>query len=128
MLLSPSVVRVTSLQMISQLLRNQWTLSLALDDGPKLRTSCLDFCVRFEHGRHLHNLLLLSIPLFDRNTTAVTVETGSTLLDVMAPKWKTHLIGISTDGERSTSETNLLELQQRLWSERPKMWTTNWTL
>ncbi len=95
------VVCAASLQKISELLRIQWAFSLALDVGSKQGISYLDLRVRFEHHGKLHNLHLIAIPLFDRKTAAIIFEASSKLLNVLAPMWKTQLVGISTDGERS---------------------------
>jgi hypothetical protein len=95
------VVCAGILQEISELLRMQWALSLAFDVGSKQGTSYLDVRVRFEHDGKVHNLHLLAITLFHRKTAAVIFEAGSKLLDVIAPKWRTQLVGISTDGERT---------------------------
>lgn len=95
------VVCAASLQKISELLRIQWAFSLALDVGSKQGTSYLDLRVRFEHHGKLHNLHLIAIPLFDRKTAAIIFEASSKLLNVLAPMWKTQLVGISTDGERT---------------------------
>eukprot|EP00171_Calliarthron_tuberculosum_P002636 IDg2636t1 len=95
------VVCAASLQKISELLRCQWAFSIAVDVGTKQGTSYLDFRVRFEHGAKVHNFHLLAIPLFHRKTADIIFTASSKLLDVIAPKWKTQLVGVSTDGERT---------------------------
>lgn len=95
------VICAASLQKIAKLLRRQWAFSIALDVGSKQGSSYLDFRVRFEHQGKLHNVHLLAIPLFDRKSAETIFTAGSKLLDVIAPKWKSQLVGVSTDGERT---------------------------
>lgn len=49
----------------------------------------------------MHSFHLLSVPLVYLKTAEIIFSAGSKLLDLNSPKWKTELVSVSTDGQRT---------------------------
>lgn len=95
-------VRVTcasNLQVIADSLRRVYAFGIALDVGSKSGTNYLDIRARFINKSRLVNLHLLAIPLHDGKKAPALFFAATKMLNVLAPKWKDQLIGVSTDGE-----------------------------
>lgn len=96
------VICAASLQAIHELLRECWAYSIALDVGHAQGTSYMDMRVRFcTSSGKLANVHVMALPLFERKTAATQFDAASKALDVVDPDWRTKIVSIGTDGERT---------------------------
>jgi hypothetical protein len=61
----------------------------------------MDVRVRVYHDGELLNLHVLAVPLRERHTGEAMFNACCALLDPLCPSWKSKLLSISTDGDRS---------------------------
>ncbi|RLN45570.1 hypothetical protein BBJ28_00003224 [Nothophytophthora sp. Chile5] len=99
------VACAVNLQTLKDALRSGvWAFAIVLESGNGAGSPYLDVRVRFERNGTLHNFHLIAIPI--REEAPQTGEHQNNLvvkcLDVVAPEWKSQLIGISTDGSAAT--------------------------
>lgn len=119
------VVCASNLQIIGHCLQRVWAFGIALDVGSKDGTSYLDIRARFCLDGKLRNLHLLAIPLHEGKTASAIFSAETRMLDVLAPRWKTQLTGISTDGEPTmTGAINGVATQLQQATDQPsvKVW------
>lgn len=93
------MVCVSNLQIIGHCLRGVYAFGIAFDVGAKGGTNYLDIRARFVHKSALVNVHLLAIPLHDGKRAPALFTAATKMLNVLAPEWKSQLIGVSTDGE-----------------------------
>jgi hypothetical protein len=96
------IICACSYQAMFEILRDCWGYSIALDVGHAQGTSYLDLRVRLctKHGK-LANVHVIAIPLLLNKTAETQFNLCSKVLDVIDPMWRSKLIAISTDGERT---------------------------
>jgi hypothetical protein len=89
------------LQTLSDVLRQVWAFSIALDGSIHQGMSYVNVRVRFHFASKLLNLHLMAIPLFDRHTGENVFDVLVPFLDAVFPSRKKKCIAVSTDGARS---------------------------
>jgi hypothetical protein len=89
------------LQTLSDVLRQVWAFSIALDGSIHQGMSYLDVRVPFHFAGKLLNFHLMAIPLFERHTGENMFNVLARFLDAVIPSWRTKCIAVSTDGARS---------------------------
>lgn len=87
-----------ALQILSDVLRNLWAFSLALDGATHQGMSYLDVRIRFEWKGSLLNFHLMAIPLFERHTGENMFDVLKSFLDSVICEWKRQCIAVSSDG------------------------------
>ncbi|MEL7520150.1 MAG: hypothetical protein AAGJ80_00800 [Cyanobacteria bacterium J06553_1] len=92
------IVCAVNLQTIKELCKKIWAFSIGLDDGNNDGTAYLDVRMRFYLQGDLHNFHLIAIPMRERHTGEYKFDLVVKLLDVIAPRWRQQLIGVSSDG------------------------------
>eukprot|EP00171_Calliarthron_tuberculosum_P002966 IDg2966t1 len=96
------VICAESLQGIHELLLQCWAYSIALDVGHAQGTSYMDVRVRFcTSSGKLANVHVVALPLYDNKTAGTQFDASSKALDVADPDWRTKIVSIATDGERT---------------------------
>ena len=90
-----------SLQILSDVMSQAWAFSIALDCSTHQGMSYLDVRSRVHIESSIQNFHLLAIPLFDRHTAANMFVVLEKFLDALLPNWRKHIIGVSTDGDRT---------------------------
>lgn len=90
-------------QMISDTLNSLWAFSIVLDGVTKNDLSYLDVGLRFSIKQTIHSFHLVAIPMRESHTGDFIFGLLSDFLNVLCPKWKTKLIGISSDGSCNKS-------------------------
>ncbi|KAH9244819.1 hypothetical protein BASA81_017759 [Batrachochytrium salamandrivorans] len=95
------IVCAASLQKISEALEAVWAFSIALDCSTHQSTSYLDVRCRFCLHEIIYNFHLMTIPLFESHTGENMFATLVKFMNALIPSWRNHLIGVSTDGDRS---------------------------
>jgi len=92
------IVLGTSLQRIKDMLGKSWCYSVAFDGATYIHTSYLDIRVRVFRDDDVQNIHVIALPMFDRHTGEYMHELFEKLFDILDPRWKTKLVGITTDG------------------------------
>ncbi len=87
-----------NLQSIKELFKDIWAFSIGFDAANHARSSYLDVRMRCFYRGELHNLHLMAIPMRDRHTGEYQFDLVVALLNILAPKWRHQLIGVTTDG------------------------------
>ncbi|RLN64610.1 hypothetical protein BBP00_00003367 [Phytophthora kernoviae] len=106
------VACAVNFQTLKDALRGVWAFAIALERGNGAGSPFLDVRVRFEQDGRLHDYHLVAVPIREEMPQASEHQTEVVVkcLDVVAPAWKTQLIGISTNGSttKMTSCTRAL--------------------
>ncbi|CAK9233159.1 unnamed protein product [Sphagnum troendelagicum] len=91
------------LQQIADCLDDEsiWAMSLAGDGSTHRDHSFFDMRVRICYRGRLLNLHLVAIPMFDRHTAGNIFNMLVKFLDALYGKWRTKLIGMSSDSENT---------------------------
>ncbi len=92
------IVVATPLQYIKDLLEKSWCYSVAFDGATYIHTSYLDIRVRVFNGDDIQNIHVIALPMVDRHTGEHMHELFEKLFNILDPRWKTKLVGITTDG------------------------------
>lgn len=92
-----------NLQRISDVLKQSWAFSIAIDSATHQSTSYLDlrFRVYSRSSRDIYNLHGCALPLHDRHTGEVMHDMIEKFLSVVCPHWKIALLGVASDGARN---------------------------
>ncbi|CAK9863424.1 unnamed protein product [Sphagnum jensenii] len=92
-----------ALQVMSDILASfdVWAFALSFDGSQHRGTTFFDVRARVAVNGVLYNLHLITMPHFDRHTTANQEAMLVKLLDVMYEFWTRKLIGVTIDGERT---------------------------
>ncbi|KAH7477202.1 uncharacterized protein KRP23_7875 [Phytophthora ramorum] len=92
------VVCAVNLQTLKDALRGVWAFAISLERSSEAGSSYLDVRVRFERDGQLHDFHLVSVPIREDSTQIIEhqCEVLTKCLNVVAPGWKTKLIGVST--------------------------------
>jgi len=92
------VACAVNLQTLKDALRGVWAFAIALEKGNGAGSPYLDVRVRFERDGQLHDFHLVSVPV--REDSPQILEHQSEMLvrclGVVAPGWKSQLIGVAT--------------------------------
>lgn len=91
----------SALQIVADALNNTGGVSLALDVNTPHGISYLDVRFRFFLNCEMYNFHVLAIPLFDRHSGLPIIEALAKFFDVLFPKWRNFLVGVSSDGNCS---------------------------
>ena len=92
---------VINLQKVYELLEEAWMFLLALDMSTHISTFYLDIRIRLHLNRHvIVNVHLVAIPVYERDTDVVILDTEAKALDVQCPSWKDIIISVLTGGKR----------------------------
>ncbi|RLN26610.1 hypothetical protein BBJ28_00017547 [Nothophytophthora sp. Chile5] len=85
-----------NLQRIKDLLASGgvWAFAVALENGKNAGSPYLDVRLRFEQDGVLHNVHLIAIAIQEMEMDQQSDELVVRCLDVVAPEWKTQLIGV----------------------------------
>ena len=96
------IICACSYQAIFKILCDCWGYLIALDVGHAQGTSYLNLRVWFctKHGK-LANVHVIAIPLFVNKTAETQFKHCAKVLDVIDPMWRSKLIAVSTDRERT---------------------------
>jgi hypothetical protein len=97
------VLVATNLQAIADMLDDDmaWAFSLAGDGSTHRGQPFFDLRVRICLKGRLHNLHLVAIPMFERRTALNIFSMLAKFLDALYSKWRSKLIGMSSDGENT---------------------------
>lgn len=95
------ICMAASLQKLSEIMVTCWAMSIAFDCSTHQTRSYLDLRVRFFHVDRICNYHLIALPMFERHTGANMSDLIVKFLDALFPEWKSTIVGISTDGDRS---------------------------
>ncbi|OWZ12921.1 hypothetical protein PHMEG_00013840 [Phytophthora megakarya] len=92
------VACAVNFQTIKDALRDVWAFAIALERGHGAGSPYLDMRVRFEREGQLLDFHLVSVPIRDDSPQVVEHqrEVMVKCLDVVAPRWKAQLIGVTT--------------------------------
>ena len=107
------IICAASLQAIHEVLRSCWAYSIALDVGHAQGTSYMDVRIRFcTRAGMLVNVHAIALPLHTNKTAETLFNTASRALDEIDSSWRSRIVSIGTDGER-TMTGRLSGLQTR---------------
>jgi hypothetical protein len=87
-----------SLQNIKDVLSKMWCYSVAFDGSTYQHTSYLDIRMRMYYDGDIKNIHVLALPMFERHTGDYMYNLFSDLYEILDPRWKQKLIGVTTDG------------------------------
>ncbi len=87
-----------NLQYLKELFKKMWAFSIGLNAGNNAGLSYLDIRMRCYFKGDLQNLQLLAISMREQRTGEYQFNLVVSLLNVLAPNGRHHLIGITTDG------------------------------
>ncbi|GMF25655.1 unnamed protein product [Phytophthora lilii] len=92
------VACAVNLQTLKNALQGVWAFAIAIERGKNAGSAYLDARVRFERDSHLHDFHLVSVPIREDSPQIIEHQCDAMIkcLDVVAPRWKTQLIGVST--------------------------------
>jgi hypothetical protein len=93
-------ISAMNLQCISELMRQCWAFSVALDVATHMATSYCDVCIQICHKSTVHDFHLLSIPVHERHLGETIFNTFAKAMDVPVPDWRETITGASSDGEK----------------------------
>lgn len=96
------IVCANALQILSDVLKEVWAFSVALDGSTHQGFSYLDIRVRFHWKGELLNFHLMALPLYERHTGDNMFEVLKRFLDaVFSNSWTKKCVAVSTDGARN---------------------------
>ncbi|KAG2789190.1 hypothetical protein PC129_g692 [Phytophthora cactorum] len=88
-----------------------WAFAVVLEFCNFAGSPFIDVRVRFEHEGEIHSVHLVGIVVLDDNMTDESMELVVTYLNVIAPHWRTKLIGVNLSNEGG-SGTYVIEFTQ----------------
>ncbi|GMF48780.1 unnamed protein product [Phytophthora fragariaefolia] len=100
---SARVLCAAALQYLRTAIDLDTGFSIALDTSTLHGKSYLDVRARFSLKGALYNFHLMAIPLYEEHTGEIVFATLSSFLDTLVPEWRHLLVGVSTDGDSSTT-------------------------
>ncbi|KAH6602697.1 hypothetical protein BASA61_000862 [Batrachochytrium salamandrivorans] len=95
------ICMAASLQKLSEILGTTWAISIAFDCSTHQSRSYLDVRVRFFYENRICNYHLIALPMFERHTGENMSDLIVKFFDALFPDWKSAIVGLSTDGDRS---------------------------
>ena len=95
-----------SIQKISDMMKEAWCFSLALDTSSHQCTTYLDLRIRVHALGDIQNFHLLAIPMDGRKTATNIWNLTKKALHAVLPEWRIKLLAVTTDGE-NTMVSNL---------------------
>lgn len=95
------IVCAASLQSLSEIWAKSWAVSISFDCSTHQTRSYVDIRIRVFLNGDLQNLHLIALPMFDRHTGEIITALLERLFDALFKDWKTSLIGLTTDGDRT---------------------------
>jgi hypothetical protein len=97
------VLVVVALQQIALILDNEsvWAMSLAGDGSTYHGQSFFDLRLRVCYRGDLVNLHLVALSMFERHSAMNIFNLIAKFMDALYSKWRSKLIGVSTDGENT---------------------------
>jgi hypothetical protein len=97
------VLVAVALQQIALILGDEsvWAMSLAGDGSTHRGQSFFDLRLRVCYRGDLVNLHLVALPMFERHSAVNIFNLIAKFMDAMYSKWRSKLIGVSTDGENT---------------------------
>jgi hypothetical protein len=97
------VLVIVALQQIALILDNEsvWAMSLAGDGSMHRAQSFFDLRLRVCYRSDLVNLHLVALPMFERHSAMNIFNLIAKFMDALYNKWRSKLIGVSTDGENT---------------------------
>ncbi|ETK90289.1 hypothetical protein F441_06047 [Phytophthora nicotianae CJ01A1] len=110
------VVCAVNFQTLKDALRRVWAFTIALEKGNGAGSPYLDVRVRFERDGRVFDFHLISVPIRE-DSPQITQHQGELIvkcLDVVAPGWKSQLIGVSTSDSFSKMPSCARVLVNRL--------------
>eukprot|EP00644_Phytophthora_capsici_P010686 jgi/Phyca11/542292/estExt2_Genewise1Plus.C_PHYCAscaffold_90085 len=92
------VACAANFQTLKDALRTVWAFAIALEIGKGAGSPYLDVQVRFERDGRLFNFHLVSVPVREGSQQVINHQSTAMVkcLDVVAPGWKSQLIGVTT--------------------------------
>lgn len=110
------VVCAVNLQTLKDTLRGVWAFAIALERGNGAGSPYLDVRVRFERDGQLHDFHLVSIPIREDSQQIIEHQSGVMIkcLDIVAPGWKSQLVGVSTSDPVAKMSSSARVLVSRL--------------
>lgn len=92
------ILAAVNMQMIKDIFSQVWAVSIAFDGATHQGKSYFDIRCRFHAYGDIFNIHVMAVPLTGSHTGAAMYEIVVKLFDVLCPKWKDILIGVSSDG------------------------------
>ena len=88
---------------ISDLLKDSWAFSIAIDSATHHSTSYLDlrFRIYSKMHRNIFNFHGCALPMRDRHTGEVMFDMLCRFLTVLCPNWQVSMLGVASDGARN---------------------------
>ncbi|KAH6577372.1 hypothetical protein BASA60_004062 [Batrachochytrium salamandrivorans] len=114
-----------SLQKLSEILGTTWAISIAFDCSTHQSRSYLDVRVRFFYENRICNYHLIALPMFERHTGANMSDLIVKFFDALFPDWKSAIVGLSTDGDRSMTgriRGTVTRIEQMLLPGAVRVW------
>ncbi|CAI5727443.1 unnamed protein product [Hyaloperonospora brassicae] len=78
-----------------------WAISLACDGSTHRGQSFFDMRLRFCYRGVLVNLHLVAIPMFDRHTSQIILDTVCKFMDTLYGSWRGKLFYVASEGENA---------------------------
>ncbi|ETK90312.1 hypothetical protein L915_05891 [Phytophthora nicotianae] len=96
------VACAVNLQRLRGILKGKevWAFAVVLELCNCAGSSFIDVRVQFEHGGEIHSVHLIGIVVLDEMMTDESVDLVVRYLNVIAPQWRTKLIGVSLLNDR----------------------------
>ncbi|KAJ8520078.1 hypothetical protein ON010_g17998 [Phytophthora cinnamomi] len=113
------VACAVNLQTLKDALREVWAFAIAIEKGNNAVSPYMDVRVRFERNGKLHDFHMVSVPVRDDSPQIIEHQSDAMVkcLDVVAPGWKTQLLGVSTSDPLATMPSSARVLVGRLSRE-----------
>ncbi|GMF41309.1 unnamed protein product [Phytophthora fragariaefolia] len=110
------VACAVNLQTLKDALRTVWAFAIAIERGNDAGSPYVDVRMRFEHTGELQDFHLVSVPVREDSPQIIEHQNDVIVkcLDVVAPGWKTQLIGVSTSDSLSTMPSGTRVLVSQL--------------
>ena len=87
------------LQEISTMMNNSWAFAIALDGSNHMEMHFLDVRIQIFSDERLVHKHLMAMPLYSAKGASAMFHKITLVLDALYDKWRSTLIGVSTDGE-----------------------------
>ncbi len=103
------VLVAIALQQIALILNDEsvWAMSLAGDGSTHCGHSFFDLHLRVCYRDDLVNLHLVASPMFERHSAMNIFNLIAKFMDALYSKWRSKLIGVSTDGENTMTSRHV---------------------
>ncbi|KAI9997719.1 hypothetical protein PInf_001650 [Phytophthora infestans] len=86
-----------------------WAFAVALEVCNCAGSPFIDVRVRFEHDGEIHSVHLIGIVVLDDDMTDRSVDLVEKYLNVIAPLWRTKLIGVSLSNETGSTARGCMQ-------------------